>query len=354
MSTTLNMLTDQAAFGRSALAAETVSAAPASFSAAGNGFPGEFLELPLQDEENLWGLSPLSPNSALPAWTVKADQAFANPGMERGLKNSHVRNGQPTPPPYDDKKGGVCTLTQAQLDGTTADVELSLPRKSYSGHYGGESNGTGGSGNSNSSSAKRRKVREPQSSSSVGGLTPPETDDQQQERAKREKFLERNRLAASKCRQKKKEHTMQLESRYKEQSDKKESLVAEIARLRSEILGLKNEVLKHAQCGDEPIKLHLAQMVKKITYNDAAADFADGPEMPSSSESVATPKPPTTLSFGFDDPLQLDPPAAAAAAAAASGETLEQQLRRGSETSVVSDASFAFSADDNFEDLINV
>lgn len=70
---------------------------------------------------------------------------------------------------------------------------------------------------------------------------------------------------------------------------KEELLVNKIARLRSEILGLKNELLRHAQCGDEPIKLHLAQMVKRITYDDTglgapvvsgAADAASMSEKP--------------------------------------------------------------------------
>jgi hypothetical protein len=56
----------------------------------------------------------------------------------------------------------------------------------------------------------------------------------------------------------------------------------------------------------------------------------------------------TALSFGFDDPLQLEPAAAAAA------EAFEQQLRRDSEVSMVSESSYAFSADETFDDLINV
>jgi hypothetical protein len=179
-------------------------------------------------------------------------------------------------------------------------------------------------------------------------MTQAEYNEQQQEKAKREKFLERNRLAASKCRQKKKEHTQLLESRYREQSDKKEQLVSEIARLRSEILGLKNEVLKHAQCGDEPIKLHLAQMVKKITYSDTTApeltDVADAAA--SSSEGPMTPRPQQALSFGFDDPLHLEP--------SRSGESMDPSVRRDSEASVLTENSYAFSTDDSFDDLINV
>lgn len=290
-------------------------------------FSGDFLGLPIPDDDQLWGLSPVSPMAT--GWDKPASAAFANSALERDLKNAQVRNGQPTPPPYDDQG---------------RDFSLDMME----------------------SASKRRRVRE---FKTAAASLSPDLDDAPHERAKRAKFLERNRLAASKCRQKKKEHTQLLEFNFKEQSEKKEQLVAEIARLRSEILGLKNEVLKHAQCGDEPIKLHLAQMVKKITDKDGAPPAGGLPDSPvripdNPSVSVSplepTPAPvtaavpvsapaPTAMSFGFDDPLQLEPAAAAAA------EAFEQQMRRQSETSLVSEGSYSFSAEDtSFDDLINV
>ncbi|KAJ5932443.1 hypothetical protein N7516_006932 [Penicillium verrucosum] len=288
-------------------------------------FSGDFLGLPIPDDDQLWGLSPVSPMAT--AWDKSDSAAFANSALERDLKNAQVRNGQPTPPPYDDQG---------------RDLSLDMME----------------------SASKRRRVREYKT---AAASLSPDLDDAPHERAKRAKFLERNRLAASKCRQKKKEHTQRLEFQYKEQFQKKEQLIAEIARLRSEILGLKNEVLKHAQCGDEPIKLHLAQMVKKITDNDAPPALPDSPvrisdnNNPSVSPLETTPPPVTAvsvsapapaaaaaMSFGFDDPLQLEPAAAAAA------EAFEQQMRRESEASLVSEGSYSFSAEDTFDALINV
>lgn len=291
-------------------------------------FSSDFLALPIPDDERLWGLSPVSPTMGSGGWDAKTDAtAFANSALERDLKNAQVRNGQPTPPPYAD---------QNLRDTPSLDLD---------------------------SASNRRQARE--CKTAAASLSPDLDELPHQERAKRAKFLERNRLAASKCRQKKKEHTQQLEFRYKEQSEKKERLVGEIARLRSEILSLKNEVLKHAQCGDEPIKLHLAQMVKKITDSDGpppAPAPADPPAdiveniSASSPGDMPTPTPhggpaPATsaaLSFGFDDPMQLEPAATAAA------EAFEQQLRRDSEATLVSESSYAFSADDTFDELINV
>jgi len=299
-----------------------------------NAFSSEFLGLPItEDEPQFWNISPISPTMGMGSWDNKADAAlFANSSLEQDLKNTQVRNGQPTPPPYDD---------QHIRDSSSLEFE-SL----------------------SASASRRRRLRE---SKTAGDSPTPDLEDcPPHERAKRAKFLERNRLAASKCRQKKKEHTQKLEYRYKEQSEKKEQLQGEIASLRSEILSLKNEVLKHANCEDEPIKLHLAQMVKRITDIDGPAPAPANPPINvvehipvSPPQATPTPTPnrsqgmgPTattsTLSFGFDDPLQLEPAAVAAA------EAFEQQLRRDSEATLVSESSYTFSADDTFDDLINV
>ncbi|EPS32432.1 hypothetical protein PDE_07392 [Penicillium oxalicum 114-2] len=315
---------------------------PSAFSSI-NPLSSDFLGFPLSDNDHLWGMGSISPNMVAGAWDSKMDSAaFANASLERDLKNAQVRNGQPTPPPYPDQRSQHTSSPEMEP------------------------------------ASKRRRARE--SRAAAASMSPDLDDFPRDGSDKRAKFLERNRLAASKCRQKKKEHTQQLEQRYKEQSEKKEMLVAEIARLRSEILSLKNEVLKHAQCGDEPIKLHLAQMVKKITDHDGASSMGLDKSMQLSRQAetspidqVPTPTPtvttvttaPTTtttvggttapsaavppaLSFGFDDPLHVEP------AAAVATDVFEQQFRRASEATMVSEASFAFSADDNFDDLINV
>ena len=187
--------------------------------------------------------------------------------------------------------------------------------------------------------SKRRSSREnpyPTATSSGGESDGPSA------RAKRERFLERNRIAASKCRQKKKEHTQQLQSKYARLAEKKEDLLAEISHLRGEILHLKNEVLKHAQCGDEPIRLHLAQMVKKITASDSVLGALQPPQASKridqqQSEIDTPPSVNGEINFGFDDPMSLDLPS--------DFKSLEQ-IRSGSD--------LGFTTEDSFEDLINV
>lgn len=334
----------------------TTTGGPSPYTAP-NVFSGDLLGLPIPEEEQaLWELTPMTPSMGSTGWDLKADAAaFANSALERDLKNAQVRNGQPTPPPYDDQTSGMSGMST--LIATTGAI-------------------------------KRCRARE--AKTAAASLSPDLDDDDdddcpQQDRAKRAKFLERNRLAASKCRQKKKEHTQLLEQRYKEQSDMKENLQREVQKLKAQVLSLKNELLCHAQCNDEAIKLHLTQMVKDITVKDTdarppvpgdpTANLPDHttittttsanpippsePDVPSTQHPVSsiaattaaatTAAPaPTTLSFGFDDPLQLEPAAAAAAA-----EAFEQQLRRDSETSF--DTSYTFiSADETFDELINM
>ena len=69
-------------------------------------------------------------------------------------------------------------------------------------------------------------------------------------------------MAASKCRQKKRERAQLVESKFEEQSERKGQLEDEISDPCCQILDIKNEDLKHAHCGDGLIERHLAQMIE--------------------------------------------------------------------------------------------
>lgn len=66
--------------------------------------------------------------------------------------------------------------------------------------------------------------------------------------SKRKTHLKNNRQAAKRCREKVKSRNAVLESEYKEQSAHNSQLLADISRLRSELLDLQIEILKHSQC----------------------------------------------------------------------------------------------------------
>ncbi len=76
---------------------------------------------------------------------------------------------------------------------------------------------------------------------------------------KRGQFLERNRVAASKCRQKKKEWTSGLEQRARELQASKTSLALLVSSLREELLYLKGEALRHVTCDCNSVRESLAR-----------------------------------------------------------------------------------------------
>ncbi|OAL51631.1 hypothetical protein IQ07DRAFT_610450 [Pyrenochaeta sp. DS3sAY3a] len=75
----------------------------------------------------------------------------------------------------------------------------------------------------------------------------------------RQSHLEKNRVAAHKCRQRKKEYINGLEGRAREFSSKNKALKENVAMLREEVLELKNMVLKHAGCGFWAVDEYLAR-----------------------------------------------------------------------------------------------
>ncbi|CAF9906981.1 MAG: hypothetical protein GOMPHAMPRED_004988 [Gomphillus americanus] len=81
-----------------------------------------------------------------------------------------------------------------------------------------------------------------------------------EESDKRSKFLERNRVAASKCRQKKKEYNSQLEQRAKDLERKNTFLKMELEKLATEKINLMTAMACHtpADCGCHAIHKHLA------------------------------------------------------------------------------------------------
>ncbi|MCJ1474852.1 hypothetical protein MMC13_003512 [Lambiella insularis] len=133
---------------------------------------------------------------------------------------------------------------------------------------------------------------------------------QSPEDEKRSKFLERNRVAASKCRQKKKEWTSNLEARARELQNSKNRLAIMVTSLKDEVLWLKGEMLKHTECGCAQIRDYLAQQADSITnpssshklFESAASPVRSAPTSRTDSASSESQSPPLSqASFGFDE-----------------------------------------------------
>ncbi|KAF7592402.1 hypothetical protein BBP40_000320 [Aspergillus hancockii] len=89
-------------------------------------------------------------------------------------------------------------------------------------------------------------------------------------KSRRDKVLQRNRQAAKRCRQRKKHVVEEIESLANAHAWRNNELRVHIEQLRYELLDLHGEILKHAQCDDEPIKRYLRQRVRKISEDHTA------------------------------------------------------------------------------------
>ncbi|KAB8228816.1 bZIP transcription factor [Aspergillus alliaceus] len=96
-------------------------------------------------------------------------------------------------------------------------------------------------------------------------LTISERDHPRGEKRKSESSLERNRQAANRCHKKKRAYTKELEECFQTAKSRREILEAEISQLQSEILSLKNQILRHSQCDDDSIKFYLSRMLTLLT-----------------------------------------------------------------------------------------
>ncbi|KAL1837560.1 hypothetical protein VTJ49DRAFT_3641 [Mycothermus thermophilus] len=104
------------------------------------------------------------------------------------------------------------------------------------------------SGGATSSSDDRHSADEQQNGGkdqSGGGST---SKSKMTDEEKRKNFLERNRVAALKCRQRKKQWLQSLQQKVESFSQENETLVNEIESLRAEIVNLKAILLQHKNC----------------------------------------------------------------------------------------------------------
>lgn len=262
----------------------TTASSQSPFTAA-NAVAESILGFPASEEDNLWGLGPLSP--ALPTWNAR-EQIPHNQNARIDLKNTRTPKNQ---------------LPRSQPDRMSIDSDTSntrhqcqlVPSRVHQLDHSPISKRT--------NARAQPDVHHKRRKSSQASTT---SDEPSEENSKREKYLERNRIAATKCRQRKKEQTKRLETRFEEQSDRKDHLVRELGHLRSEALCLKDEVLKHAECGDRSIKRHVSQMADNIPYGHCNSGLMDS--MDDDTPSFHFPSGPVTqanLPLGFEDHLHL-------------------------------------------------
>ena len=90
----------------------------------------------------------------------------------------------------------------------------------------------------------------PQSAARAGPAAPTAPlDPQVQEDLKKQRKKERNRIAAMKCRRKKVEREMELENKVKTLRQQNTDLLSEVVRLRTQVVTLKQTVMRHVTSG---------------------------------------------------------------------------------------------------------
>lgn len=92
---------------------------------------------------------------------------------------------------------------------------------------------------------------------------------------KRKNFLERNRVAALKCRQRKKQWLANLQQKVEIFSTENDALAATVTQLREEIVGLKTLLLAHKDCPVSAAQGISSQAIQQIAGTDSSHQYAN-------------------------------------------------------------------------------
>ncbi|KAI0017042.1 hypothetical protein F4780DRAFT_627388 [Xylariomycetidae sp. FL0641] len=74
----------------------------------------------------------------------------------------------------------------------------------------------------------------------------------------------KNRIAATKCRRKQKQHVQALQERESELESEHANLTSQVAVLKSEVLDLKDIILSHANCDSDAIQSYIHKAAKSL------------------------------------------------------------------------------------------
>ncbi|KAH0555707.1 hypothetical protein GP486_006349 [Trichoglossum hirsutum] len=206
---------------------------------------------------------------------------------KHGVTETRSVHGQLTPPTRESSNpilaGGAfdynTVFLSAQASMMQAESQHSVaPQNSSKRKRGGGANQTSRSAETADPPKKERRRRSSAKSSetqtsTASTTTTTTTTTGEEDEAKRSRFLERNRLAASKCRQKKKEWTKGLEERARSLQNEKLQLQMIVGSLKSEMIYIREELLKHGNCGCERIRDYLGAEVNALAHNQGQLSY---------------------------------------------------------------------------------
>ncbi|KAK9384610.1 Aft1 HRA domain-containing protein [Lipomyces mesembrius] len=238
---------------------------------------------------------PTTSSTAVPATSAPANHpsspVFQPQIISQSAMAAQAQSGQSKMEPYADSASaaanGLYLLSQAQQQQQQQQAEASkTPDENKAGNDGklDKKKTSGGRKNSRkadegvTTSSKRQKpnVTQVLARSESESMSPPKKEDEEEETAdtrkmtdeeKRKNFLERNRVAALKCRQRKKQWLSNLQAKVEYYGNENDALNAQVTALREQVVNLKALLLTHKDCsasralppGQDPINIALGQ-----------------------------------------------------------------------------------------------
>ena len=197
-------------------------------------------------------LDPQSENDFFNNYGSASGQQSSHPSAFSTI-NSKVVHGQVTPP---SDNSPVAAKQEMDTEPTPVTLDDATNAPATRKKRGSQQSQTSQASTAPSTKRRKNSARKSSTDTNSGG---------EEKDEKRSKFLERNRVAASKCRQKKKEWTNNLEQRARDLQQNKTHLSLLVNSLRDEVLYLKGEVLKHDNCNCTALRNYMSRSVSQIS-----------------------------------------------------------------------------------------
>lgn len=217
--------------------------------------------------EHGWGDDGCSIERALPSALMAEelvgglDPGYLTPSQAPTVhSDSYVKAyGQITPPndfspPHDSLRSP--DVVKREVD--SSEQKPARPERSQKAPRRRKAASKGDDGSNAAAAPPAKKQRKRRNAAQVEGE--PEIEDG----AKREQYLEKNRIAAIKCRQKKKMWESELVAQVRELSAARACLRPRVTALREEVIALKTELLKHVGCDCIAIHEYLTQSATQM------------------------------------------------------------------------------------------
>lgn len=248
---------------------------------------------------------PQSANSPPPFPFDELRRALKSPlhGFLVNEQSTDSRHGQITPPSEDNLMNidpAIDPSLPMAVETAPADIKTENSPKAASNGNNKRKRGKGSSRDDGESTKTKRQRKSTISAASTEAMDFEETPQPGEGDQKRSRFLERNRLAASKCRQKKKEWTSNLETRARQLQNDKNQLALIVGFLKDEVLSLKGELLKHTDCNCDRIRQYLNQEVTNLA---AQGPYGRSPNVTTTSPTMSSAhRSPSVDGTGSDSP----------------------------------------------------